>query len=365
MGKIKFAIKDEIENLLSMSIEVNIAVALCSKYAINALQNIPKSCNLRIVTGVDLPVPLDVLRALKNSYKKKAKIYTESFFHPKVYIFRMKNKSLVAYIGSGNFTEGGLLNNIEVFYKVENQDECNNILGWFDNIFNRSLCITDDFLIEYKDYSRKWAKEENKRKSDIRRILNETNEKMHLFDSLKKKLKEMREGKEYEEICKKRTDTVAKIKEAIDYDNGFANINIDKFLKITELGNIRLSYKKKLKQAVKSHKLRNLFLLLCNDDISIEERYKSATEEYKVRGCGKNMITKVLAIHDPHKYMLWNEVTEEIMHKYDIRFEHGTKVYQKYAHLCTEFKEIITELKIKDFVVLDLMMLYVKRRNLW
>lgn len=365
MEKIKFAIKDEIENLLSRSIEVNIAVALCSKYAINALQNIPKNCNLRIVTGVDLPVPLDVLRALKNSYKKKAKIYTESFFHPKVYIFRMKNKSLVAYIGSGNFTEGGLLNNIEVFYKVENQDECNNILGWFENIFNKSLCITDDFLIEYKEYSRKWKEEENNRKSNIRRILNKTNEKKRLFDSLKEKLKEMRENKEYKEICKKRTDTVAKIREAIDYDNDFANIDIDKFLKITELGNIRQSYKKDLKRAVKSHKLRYLFRFLCNDDESVEERYRAATEEYKIRGCDKNMITKVLAVHDPQKYMLWNKVTEEIMHKYDIRFEHGTKVYQKYAHLCTEFKEIITELKIKDFVVLDLMMLYVKRRNLW
>ena len=115
MGNIRFTIKDEVENLLSESIEVNIAVALCNNYAINALQNVPKSCNLRIVTGVDLPTPLEVLRTLKSRYKKKARIYTESFFHPKVYIFRLKNKDLVAYIGSGNFTEGGLYNNILKF----------------------------------------------------------------------------------------------------------------------------------------------------------------------------------------------------------------------------------------------------------
>lgn len=359
MGNIRFAIKDEVENLLSEAIEVNIAVALCSNYAINALLNVPKNCKLRIVTGVDLPTSLDVLKTLKSRYKKKARIYTESFFHPKVYIIMMKNKELVAYIGSGNFTEGGLLNNIEVFYKVEDQDECNNISGWFENIFNKSLCITDDFLVKYKEYSKKWAKEENKRKSEINGLLNEVNEKKRLFDSLKVKLKEIREGKDYKKICNERTNTVSRIKEALDYDNGFENIDIDKFLKIKELGNIRQSYKKELKRAVKSHKLRDLFLLLCNDDKSIEERYRAATEEYKIRGCNKNMITKVLAVHDPHKYMLWNGVTEEIMHKYDIRFERGTKEYQKYSHLCVEFKEIISELKIKDFVVLDLMMFYI------
>lgn len=359
MGNIRFAIKDEVENLLFEAIEVNIAVALCSNYAINVLQNVPKSCKLRIVTGVDLPTSLEVLRTLKSRYKKRARIYSESFFHPKVYIFRLKNKELVAYIGSGNFTEGGLFNNIEVFYKVEDQDECNNISGWFENVFNKSLCITDDFLIGYKEYSRKWAKEESKRKSEIKRLLNEANEIKRLFDNLKVKLKGIRVGKEYDGICKRRTDTVSKIKEALDYDNGFANIDIDKFLKIKELGNIRQSYKKELKQAVKSHKLRDLFLSLCNDDESIEERYRAATEEYKIRGCDKNMITKVLAVHDPQKYMLWNGVTEDIMHKYNIRFERGTKEYQKYGYLCAEFKEIISELKIKDFVVLDLMMFYV------
>ena len=359
MGNIRFVIKEEVEKLLSEAIEVNIAVALCSYYAINALQNVAKSCKLRLVTGVDLPTPLEVLRTLKSRYKKKARIYTESFFHPKVYIFRLKNKELVAYLGSGNFTEGGLFNNIEVFYKVKDQDESRNLLDWFENLFNKSLCITDDFLIEYKEYSRKWAKEENKRKSEIKALLSETNEKKRLFDSLKEKLKGIRESKVYNEICKERTDTVSRIKEALDYENGFENIDIDKFLKIKELGNIRQSYKKDLKRAVKSHKLRDLFLMLCNDDESIEKRYRAATEEYKIRGCDKNMITKVLAVHDPQKYMLWNGVTEDIMDKYDIRFERGTKEYQKYSHLCEEFKDIISELKIKDFVVLDLMMFYV------
>ena len=94
MGNIRFVIKEEVEKLLSEAIEVNIAVALCSYYAINALQNVAKSCKLRLVTGVDLPTPLEVLRTLKSRYKKKARIYAETFFHPKVYIFRLKNNIL-------------------------------------------------------------------------------------------------------------------------------------------------------------------------------------------------------------------------------------------------------------------------------
>ena len=68
---------------------------------------------------------------------------------------------------------------------------------------------------------------------------------------------------------------------------------------------VRQSYKKELKRAVKSHKLRDLFILLCNDDESIEKRYRAATEEYKIRGCDKNMITKVLAVHDPQRYICY------------------------------------------------------------
>lgn len=44
MGNIRFVIKEEVEKLLSEAIEVNIVVALCSYYAINALQNVAKSC---------------------------------------------------------------------------------------------------------------------------------------------------------------------------------------------------------------------------------------------------------------------------------------------------------------------------------
>ena len=32
----------------------------------------------------------------------------------------------------------------------------------------------------------------------------------------------------YDEICNERTDTVSRIKEALDYENGFENIDIDK-----------------------------------------------------------------------------------------------------------------------------------------
>ena len=118
---LRLNIKNEIESLLSESIEVSIAVALCSNYAVEALQKMPRDCKLRIVTGVNLPTPLEVLKTLKNKYKKNARIYKDSFFHPKVYIFRLKEKGLVAYISSGNFTEGGLFG--ELGYSLAHRAE--------------------------------------------------------------------------------------------------------------------------------------------------------------------------------------------------------------------------------------------------
>lgn len=109
--------------------------------------------------------------------------------------------------------------------------------------------------------------------------------------------------------------------------------------------------------AVKNNKLRKLFLMLCNEEIDIQDRYKAAMGQNKIYGCSKNIITKILAAHDPDKYMLWNGVTDKVMRNYNICFERGTKEYQKYNFLCSEFKDIMKELDIKDFVVLDAMLL--------
>lgn len=211
----------------------------------------------------------------------------------------------------------------------------------------------------YNEYSKEWSKEEKRRKKQIKDILSEINKRKELFEGLKNNLKELRTSERYKQICKERDSTVKNIREAIDYDNAFQNINIDEFFRIKELGNIRQSYKKELKAAVKSHELKELFMMLCDEDKTIEERYKAANEEYKIFGCSKNIITKVLTVHNPHKYMLWNGATEQIMRNYNIRFERRTKDHEKYSYMCSEFKEIIDELDIKDFVVLDLMLLYI------
>jgi len=57
---------------------------------------------------------------------------------------------LTAYVGSGNFTEGGMNNNIELFSLIDNQKECEALIKWFDLYFAQALVINETFITEYE-----------------------------------------------------------------------------------------------------------------------------------------------------------------------------------------------------------------------
>lgn len=355
MSNLIIHLNREIEKYISSAISVNIAVALTSSFGVETLAKIPKSCKVKIITGVDLPTPIDVLKQLRNSYGTDARVYLsqDSFFHPKVYIFKMRDNTLVAYIGSGNFTSGGLSDNIELAYKVTNQDECKNLLQWFEDIFRDSFAITDTFLNEYKPYTVKWQKVKKEQSYDMAVIQEHLHTIRLNYNAIKKELIRLRTSDNYQSIVNEREEVVKEIRRAIDYNNKFKNFDVDAFLDIYSLGHIIPIYKSSLKKSVKNGKLQKLCQMLCNDSLPIEERYKLAVTEYDVEGCGCNIITKLLCVHKPKEFMLWNDISKEFLKYTQVSFERGTKDWDKYKQLCKIFKQLCEETNIEDFAVLD------------
>ena len=345
----------EIEKHISSAISVNVAVALTSSFGIETLAKIPNRCKVKIITGVDLPTPIEVLKQLRNFYGTDARVYlsSDSFFHPKVYIFKMKDNTLVAYIGSGNFTSGGLNDNVELAYKITNQDECQELLSWFEDKFEESLEITDNFLNEYKPYSVKWQKMKEERIDEMSDIQEYVDTIRLNYDAIKNELKKLRASSDYQDVVNERKNDVKEIRNAIDYNNNFKGFDVDAFLGILPLGHIIPIRKSSLYEAVKNGKLQKLCQMLCDDSLPIEERYKLAVTEYKVDGCGCNVITKILCVHNPKKYMLWNSVSKEFLDCINVSFERGTKEWDKYKQLCCIFQRLCEETDIEDFAVLD------------
>lgn len=145
----------ELIEILPTAEVVVIAVALAKVEPFERIYNlIPSTAIKKILIGIDLPTEIEALEFLnlkKNGGTKLAcGIYNESAnFHPKVYLIKSNNQ-WVAYIGSANLTDGGLINNIELTYKIDNQNHCENINIWFNNLFKNAYPIDETNIEIYR-----------------------------------------------------------------------------------------------------------------------------------------------------------------------------------------------------------------------
>ena len=354
MEHIVKALDSEILHCIKNAKSISVAAALTNSYGVDLLSNASKTCFVRVVVGVNLPTPVDVLCILRNKYKNNARIWMDkAFFHPKVYLFVLKDGTKIGYIGSGNFTSGGMKENIEMAYKVTASSEYDELQKWFDDIFDKSSEISDTFINNYRPYVNKWSGRNAEQDQDFSNISNEMASISLNKKAVLRELKKFRDMDKYQNIIKDSAKSVSEIRKSIDYDNDFKNFNLEKFLSYWELGHIIPIYKNQIEKAVKEGAMRKLCKMLCDDSIDIEERFRLAFSEYKIYGCGDNIITKILCVHNPKAYMLLNNVSKDYLKYTKISFVRGTSPGARYKQICITFKALCSETEIKDFAVLD------------
>ena len=143
-------------------------VAFASFGSISALtphihRNIERYNNIKFVVGIDQQgTSKEALEELLN-WGVNAFIYhstSRNIFHPKVYVFEGEANYLI-FIGSNNFTESGLVKNIECATKIsdnKNVPEDRGLLtqfeGYFNHIFDEGECVkvlTQELLDELSE----------------------------------------------------------------------------------------------------------------------------------------------------------------------------------------------------------------------
>ncbi len=148
-------LKSDFEKLLVTANEIWFAVALIKDSTYDYVQEkINKDCKQNYLVGIDLPTNPKVLRSmqshLKSEYFEAAIYKTKSNFHPKVYLFNINN-NYNAFVGSANLTDGGLEDNIELNYKITNQEDCLSILNWFNALYKESYPLTEENILTYEE----------------------------------------------------------------------------------------------------------------------------------------------------------------------------------------------------------------------
>ena len=151
-------LKTELQKIVADASEIYIAAAIVSGDGLNfILNNINASCLVSILIGIDLPTPDHVFQKLFDIKNENIlfKAFTKTgYFHPKLYLIK-SDKSYV-FIGSGNFTTGGMEKNIELFNLSDDEDDFQEYYLWFTQYFKIGTDVTQDWIDDYRlNYARR------------------------------------------------------------------------------------------------------------------------------------------------------------------------------------------------------------------
>lgn len=143
-------LKTEFERIVEKADEILIASAMITDFGLSFFDKRDQDTLFQVLVGIDLPTQPSALQKMFDN-KVEARVHNikGQFFHPKVYMFRLDD-SWLAYIGSGNCTQGGLERNIEMSVKVEDEDTVEELIKWFGIYFDKhGEELTQDFIDEY------------------------------------------------------------------------------------------------------------------------------------------------------------------------------------------------------------------------
>ena len=311
--------------------------------------------DVHIIVGIDMPTPANALKELKNLAGENADVlyYGKKgcYFHPKVYLFKIKNK-YVAYVGSANLTTAGFGKNIELSSKITKQADCKNILKWFRKISKEGEILTDNMISRYE-------KKCSRRKTFFESMDEfKHKEKSFIAKELITSLKKLRLSKKYSSFCDDRKNEINELCKIIDLDNDFKNFKATEFCNQGALGHIIAFNIEGLEKAVKKGKMAKLCKMLQNEKIPVADRIEKAlnNHRYKVNKAGINVVSKILATMHPDKYFLWNNRSMRVSKALGFTLPRGLTQGQKYYEYCKEYGKMLKKLKIRDFAVLDRML---------
>ena len=178
-----------IDNLADIK-TIDIASAFLSDYGVNCLERLSKKENLgkdniNIYLGKYFSNnnPSDILIRLTRFAYVKIVFYNKSdVFHAKTCFVKNKNGEYICYLGSSNYTKGGLKNNLELNYILHpNKDENDQLRYFFMALDSKSTFVDTDIIGYYKRIEKR-LQELNNLKKDYEDIIKSISSMNDPFD---------------------------------------------------------------------------------------------------------------------------------------------------------------------------------------
>lgn len=338
----------ELRHYLEAAEECWIAVALLSRTGFDYLQqHLPTSCEQHYLIGTWLPSDASVLKDLLER-GEDARIFTNSGFHPKLYLFR-QGKKYTAFVGSSNATGNGLFNNVELNVRLGDQASCKELLQWFKTTGEGGKRITESFLKEYKPIQRRRRIEAEQTDDEQKMLQNILDDNDALVQAVRKL---RRKTRFYNELLSTRQSDLEQLRASLDFPR-FRNLDLDSFLPNRALGSVIGFNQPKIRQNLADF-TRLLRFLYRSRSLRIEATVDAALgPDYKVEGVSTAMVTKLLTIINPERFCTWNKRSDNILRQLGYEAVRGASIGQKYERLCRVLNAVANECDVQDLAILD------------
>jgi HKD family nuclease len=264
-------------------------------------------------------------------------------FHPKIWIVNGSE----AVIGSSNLSDGGFRANVECNVYIEQQSVVTEMGEWFKDQWKTGHDLDSHFFSLYVEQYRKVDDQRRilrARLQSAQDVLASREASWRRTDALAKAL-DYWQSQDGRDAIRDRRDAIVDMRghlklpafdfEASDYQN---------FIRILELGRIRLSYipqtiamLPELKAALKG--------------LGARPTSTSYDELAKIYGVGPNLATKLFAIYDPQRFVVLNAPVERALLSFGFAQENLDPMNgQKYERFLKELKPFIEEAEIQNLI---------------
>lgn len=350
--------------------EIRLATAFAHlsgwKLISRAVQEGHASC--RMVTGLDFcqtdPAVLRAWLALVRDRRAAARLYIGdgSTFHPKVLIVS-NGKRRFAIVGSGNLSAGGFRDNVECSVFVNKKPLLDGLQSWFDDVFDdetATKALTNPDIKEYEPKFKQARRHSFAIKRSQRQVESKIGEK-HGSQLLQWKVA-VAEAKRYFKSAHFRSwypdekkAAVKQIKSALRYPEfRFSRQGWDAFFGIADLGRLRQTWKNSL---WKQHTtVQRALRELVDESVPPERRLSAILDpggEFRIEGIGRNIVSKVLAVHRPKVWPVYNHPVAETLDAFEYQLPRGMAASSRYLAFAEMMRKFMRESGAPDMLALD------------
>jgi HKD family nuclease len=282
----------------------------------------------------------------------EARLFTQkqTTFHPKVLLVKNSRRAFVV-VGSGNLSNGGFLQNIECGLYSDDKNVFATVDAWFERLFSDDSLTKQLREPDIRHYKKRFdaAKSANRVVKELQNEAEDEIGEQHRAGLGNWKRAVLLARKFFisrrflEHYQPKRARTAKQIKSALRYPGfDFDQDGLEDYYKIQALGH--LIEVRKPRVWAQRKKLQAGLRYLIDDSAPIEGRLHAVLEgRYKVEGVGLNFLTKVLAVHDPSRFTVFNQPIAQALEHFKYERTRGYPPSQRYLEFADLMKRFLKE----------------------